>query len=100
MKTTVQKKKTNANKGKKRITFFCKAQPGSEVYLAGDFNNWDPGARKMSDKENNGIFSATLMLMPGEYEYKFIINGNWSIDSECEEWVPNSMGSLNSLRKI
>lgn len=100
MKTATKKNKTSANKGKKRFTFLCKAEPGSEVYLAGNFNGWNPTKRKMIDKENNGNFITTMMLPPGEYEYKFVINGHWSIDRECEDWVPNSMGSLNSLIRV
>ena len=100
MKATTKKKKTNANTGRKRVTFVCKADPGSEVYLAGNFNGWNPVKRKMTDKESNGNFTTTMILPPGEYEYKFIINGHWSIDPECEEWVPNKMGTLNSVIKI
>jgi 1,4-alpha-glucan branching enzyme len=98
--TTTTKKKTNSNTGRKRITFFCKAETGSQVYLAGSFNGWNPTKRKMADKENNGNFTTTMMLFPGTYEYKFVINGSWSIDPECEKWVPNSMGGLNSVIKV
>ena len=85
---------------KKRVTFRLKAEPGSEVYIAGDFNNWDPSARQLKDKFDDGNFSATMLLNPGEYQYKFVINGHWSIDPDCEEWVPNNMGTLNSLIRI
>jgi 1,4-alpha-glucan branching enzyme len=97
MKTTSTNRKSATNRGKKRITFYCKADPGSEVYLAGDFNGWDPYARRMTDKEKKGIFTTTMMLHPGTYEYKFVVNGYWSVDYECGEWVPNGKGSLNSL---
>lgn len=100
MKTATKKKNPDSRKGKKRITFHCNAEPGSEVYVAGDFNEWNPEKRKLSDKEGNGHFTTTMFLSPGTYEYKFIINGQWSIDPECEEWVPNKMGSLNSVIRI
>ncbi|MEF8985059.1 MAG: glycogen-binding domain-containing protein [Bacteroidales bacterium] len=100
MKTATMNKKANPNKGKKRITFICKADPGSEVYVAGDFNDWKPDKRRLSDKDGNGRFTTTMLLPPGTYEYKFIINGQWSIDSECEEWMPNKMGTLNSVIEI
>ena len=97
MKAVTKNKKANPNKGRKRVTFVCKAVPGSEVYVAGDFNEWNPEKRKLSDKEGHGRFTTTMLLPVGTYEYKFIINGQWSIDPECEEWVPNKMGSLNSV---
>jgi 5'-AMP-activated protein kinase regulatory beta subunit len=100
MKTATMNKKTSPTKGRKRVTFVCKAEPGSEVYLAGDFNDWDPEKRRLFDKEGDGRFTTTMLLPAGTYEYKFIINGQWSIDPECEEWVPNKMGSLNSIVRI
>jgi len=100
MKTATKKKNPDSKKGKKRVTLRCNADPGSEVYVAGDFNEWNPEKRRLSDKEGNGHFTTTMFLSSGTYEYKFIINGQWSIDSECEEWVPNKMGSLNSVIRI
>src|SRR6056297_2395313 len=85
---------------RRRVTFRLKAEPGSEVYIAGDFNNWDPSARKLKDKNGDGNFATTMLLQPGEYQYKFVIDGHWSIDPECDEWVPNAMGSLNSLIRL
>ncbi|MGM0497251.1 MAG: isoamylase early set domain-containing protein [Bacteroidota bacterium] len=84
---------------KKRVTFQVKAEPGSEVYVAGDFNNWEP-KKKLTNKNNDGVFKGTMLLgRHKRYEYKFIINGKWSVDPNCDEWVPNSLGSLNSVLK-
>ena len=86
-----------ATKAKTRVTFQVNAEPGSEVYVAGNFNNWEP-KKKLTDKNNDGTFMGTMLLdRQKKYEYKFIINGHWSVDPNCEEWVPNSMGSLNSV---
>lgn len=86
-------------KSKKRVTFEVKAEPGSEVYVAGDFNNWEP-TKKLKDKNMNGTFQGTLLLdRQQNYEYKFVINGKWSVDPNCEEWIPNNFGSLNSVVK-
>ena len=96
--STQVKNKTKTTR--KRVTFQLKAQPGSEVFVAGDFNDWDPKARRLKDKDDSGVYATTMLLKPGEYQYKFVINGHWGIDPECEEWVPNSMGSLNSVIKL
>ena len=85
---------------RKRVTFHLEAQPGSDVYIAGDFNDWDPSARRMKDPDKSGNYSTTMLLPRGEYQYKFVIDGHWSIDPNCEEWIPNEMGSLNSVLKI
>lgn len=79
----------------KRIKFEIEADPGSEVQIAGSFNNWDPTANKLKGKD--GVYSATMLLGKGRYEYKFVINNVWCVDPKCKEWVPNSYGSLNSV---
>ncbi len=89
----------NSNKGKKRITFQLKAEPGSEVFVAGDFNGWEPN-KKLNDRNNDGNYKGVMLLdRQKQFEYKFVINGQWSVDPDCEEWVPNAMGSLNSILK-
>jgi len=79
------------------MRFQVRADPGSKVTVAGSFNGWDPTARPLSDKNGDGVFGAFLMLPPGRYEYKFVINGVWCVDPECAEWVTNDYGSLNSV---
>ena len=84
---------------RKRVTFEVKAEPGSKVYVAGDFNKWEP-KKKLTSKNNNGVFRGTMLLdRQKQYEYKFVINGKWSVDPNCDEWVPNALGSLNSVLK-
>lgn len=83
-----------------KVRFQLAAAPGSTVYLAGTFNNWDPKARPMKQKPGGGHYEATLRLQPGIYEYKFIVNGEWRIDPECAEWTPNDHGSLNSVTTV
>ncbi len=81
----------------KRVTFQITANPKSEVFLAGTFNNWDPKRHQMKDIRDTGKYSITLLLAKGNYEYKFVINGNWVVDPECQNWVRNSLGTLNNV---
>lgn len=82
-------------KGKKRVNFSIRAEPGSEVYIAGTFNDWSPQKHKLICA--NGVYSTSILLSPGRHEYKFVINDVWCIDPECVEWAPNGFGSLNSV---
>ena len=93
-------KKAAATPAKKRVTFTLAADAGSEVYVAGDFNGWDPAGKKLTDKKGNGVYSAVVTLAPGEYEYKFVINGTWCVDPNCKEWRQNSLGTLNSVLRV
>lgn len=84
----------------KRATFQVTASPKSSVALAGTFNQWDAKRHPMKDLDGTGTYTITLMLPKGEYEYKFVINGNWVVDPECRNWVRNSLGTLNSVLKV
>ena len=97
-KKAASKGSNGANTGKRRINFKVSADPGSQVFLAGDFNNWDPLKKKLKEDED-GSFTGVVLLNKGEYQYKFVINGQWSIDPN-REWVPNDLGSLNSIVKV
>jgi 1,4-alpha-glucan branching enzyme len=84
--------------GKKRVTFKIETDPGSEVYICGSFNDWNPKKNKLRLKD--GVYSTSILLPKGKYEYKFVIDGTWCVDPECTEWVQNSMGSLNSVVSV
>lgn len=99
-KTTKSDIKVSPNANKKRVTFTVAAEPGSTVGVSGDFNNWDPVGRTMVDKKGDGNYSVTILLSPGVYEYKFIVNNTWSVDPNCTEWVQNSLGTLNGVLRV
>ena len=93
-KKTVKKLKPN----EKLVKFQIQAEPGSNVYIAGSFNAWDPKANKL--RKSKDIYTTSIVLEKGRYEYKFVINDVWHVDPNCPEWQPNSMGSINSLLTV
>jgi len=82
------------------VTFTAHARPGSKVFLAGSFNNWDPAAVRMDNKEGGCVFTATIRLPAGEHQYKFVIDGSWVADPLCPDWAPNDQGTLNSVKRV
>lgn len=92
-------KKTTKAAAKKQATtavkFTVHADKGKAVYLAGEFNNWDPTAKKMAFKA--GVYSTTVRLAPGSYQYKFVIDGTWCADPENANAVANDQGTFNSV---
>ncbi len=50
-----------------------------QVYLAGDFNNWDPTALPMQ-RDEKGVWWVVVKLSPGRHEYKFVVDGQWTAD--------------------
>ena len=85
---------------KKKVIFQVRAKPGSEVFVAGSFNNWNASQNPMRDNPHSGVFKVALTLPPGRHEYKFVIDGEWCVDPDCAESVSNGHGSLNSVISI
>ncbi len=81
----------------KGIRFTISAPSANSVAIAGSFNNWDPHRNMLSPSGDRSIWSITLPLSPGEYEYLFIIdNKTWMPDPAAPE-VDDGMGGKNSL---
>ena len=79
----------------KAVKFTVHADKGKAVYVAGEFNGWDPTAKKMSFR--NGVYVASVKLAPGEHQYKFVIDGTWCADPENVNSVQNDQGTFNSI---
>jgi len=95
---TFAKSETFAKKesAESATVFVCNLNSDAkEVYLVGEFNNWDPRADRMV--KTKGAFRKTLRLTPGEYQYKFIVDGEWHNDPSAMRQVPNRFGTMNSI---
>ena len=53
--------------------------------------------KQLVDKNGDGIYTGMMMLEPGVYEYKFVVNGEWRLDDRNPNFKPNDVGSLNSV---
>jgi len=71
------------------------------VAIAGDFNNWDPQTNTLEDPEGDGIWTGTLNLKPGRYEYMFVMDGeNWFPDPNALRYVKDGFGNKNAILEI
>ena len=71
------------------------------VAIAGDFNNWNPRANILEDPEGDGIWTGTLRLEPGRYEYMFVLDGEeWFPDPNALRYVKDGFGNKNSIMEI
>ena len=87
-------------KNGKKVQFKMSASPGSRVFVAGTFNQWEPTANPLSDTSGCGEFKASLLIPKGTHEYKFIVNGVWIMDPKSVEWSTNACGSLNNVLHV
>lgn len=68
----------------------------TRVAVAGDFSEWRPRQlRKGADG-----FSLSLVLPPGTYQYKFIVDGEWIIDPDNNQWALSPIGTMNSVVEV
>ena len=84
---------------KKKVTFSFNAPEAREVKLAGSFTGWQSGAIIMN-KGRAGVWKADVTLEPGEYEYKFLADGNWQNDPAADAQQRNDQGIENSVRRV
>lgn len=51
-----------------------------QVSLVGEFNGWESKRQSMS-LDKDGWWRATLTIAPGEYKFKYLVNGGlWEAD--------------------
>lgn len=81
------------------VVFSVFAPEAKEVYVSGDFNQWElnDDSRMLS---HNGTWSRKIHLNCGNYHYRFVIDGKWTEDFNNPKREMNPYGQLNSLLEI
>jgi len=81
----------------------CFAPDAREVFVAGSFNDWNPRAMPLIG-DGDGTWELELPLLPGRYEFKFVIDGAWCCepgkdDGLCDvpDLVVNAFGTRNRV---
>jgi 1,4-alpha-glucan branching enzyme len=85
--------------GRKEALFEFNGGSAKEVLLAGDFTGWEKTPIRLR-KGENGAWQAKVMLQPGQYHYKFVVDGQWKDDPAAKASRPNPFGTCNSIRDI
>jgi 1,4-alpha-glucan branching enzyme len=71
----------------------------SEVFLAGSFNDWQLRATGLT-KQHDGKWSAEVLLKPGQYEYRFVVDGQWQDNPMATRFRANPFGTLNAVIEV
>lgn len=84
---------------RKRVTFKIHAPDASNVFLAGDFNDWDTGSLplRQGKKNGDGLWRLAVYLEPGRHQYRFIVDGLWCDDPLCPQTSANEFGTNNAV---
>ena len=88
-----QKKPARA---KTQTTFKLEAPQAEQVFIVGCFNEWEPMANPL-ERDDEGTWSCTLYIEPGEHEYRFLVDGAWRDDpaNMVRRW--NEFGTQNCV---
>ncbi len=98
--------KTKSTPKRKRDTIqsteFCLHAPDAEeIFLAGEFNNWESNSKDYRMRKFKGdVWKKKVKLKPGDYEYQFVVNGNWWKDPENPKTTKSPYGSENSVISV
>lgn len=71
-----------------------------KVLVTGSFDNWNKEKDRLIDTKWNGVYELTLPLDPGNYIYKFIVDGKEIIDPANSEKTPTGFDDFNSVLRI
>lgn len=73
-----------------------------KIYLAGNFNGWNPSNDDylLADEDGDGIYSITINLEPGTYQYKFVIDSRWTKDPNAPGSHPDGFGGQNGKFEV
>lgn len=81
---------------------FSFAQEAASVSVCGDFNSWTREATPLK-KDANGLFTATIKIKPGIYQYKFFVDGKWVLDplnpGQIQNYDNSSKNSVFTLKE-
>jgi len=84
----------------KMVTFVFRPKTACrQVYLSGTFNDWSDSEDRML-RQKDGTFRKRLTLDPGQYQYKFVVDGSWCEDVEADEFVHNEFGTRNAVVSV
>ena len=78
------------------ILVFCAEVDVQNVTVCGTFNDWNQTANPLH-RISPKTYAAKLRLAPGEYPYKFVVDGVWVEDPTAQQRIPDGHGSHNSV---
>lgn len=81
------------------IVFTCRDSSATSVYIAGTFNGWSTTSHRLSRGED-GLWRITIPLSEGTHQYKFIVDGRWTLDPANPYSVSDGAGHINSILAV
>ena len=80
----------------KPVIFLCMAPHARQVYLVGDFNNWEPTSLPMV-RQPDGGWRLEVHMGHGHHQYLFSVDGVHTLDPHAQGVARNKKGERVSL---
>lgn len=77
-----------------QFTFYQKGL--QSISVVGQFNDWDADSTALKEV-SPGVWTVSVALRPGVYEYQFILNGKQRVTDPTTPKTSNDFGSPNSV---
>jgi 5'-AMP-activated protein kinase regulatory beta subunit len=84
---------------RRRVIFSYDDLQAKEVAVSGDFNTWNQSSHPMK-QNGDGCWQKIMMLPPGDYEYKFVVDGQWRTDPHNLRQCSNCFGTSNNILQV
>ncbi len=88
-----------AKTAKRHVALLVKAETAKEVRVTGDFNDWVKDGIPLKH-DGGGTWRTVLPLDPGQYQYRLLVDGQWTDHAEATERLTNPFGSQNCVLKV
>ncbi len=95
----VTRDRYSAKKMAKPVNFVCRAPDAKHVFLAGDFNHWDPTSHPMH-REPDGAWFLQVPLHHGHHRYVFLVDGKPVLDPAANGVAHRGKDQEVSLRAV
>lgn len=69
------------------------------VRITGDFTQWSKEGSPL-ELDGEGCWSCVLKLPPGEYQYRLLVDGEWTDHEDAASSVENAFGTRNGILKV
>ena len=78
------------------VVFKLEAKPTDQVFVAGDFNRWNPKSLPLSWHKKGYFTCSVLVPSKNKFEYRFVINEDFVPDPTCENRVWNAFAQVEN----
>jgi hypothetical protein len=80
------------------VQFVLVAPHAARVALVGDFNDWDTRATPLATPAGRGVWTVSVPLATGRYQYAFVVNGReWVTDPGAPAVRDDDLGAASSV---